>query len=346
MTKKKKSTIKRTFKNLVLLIIIFIIIAIVSLFVAPSEEVFEKEQASISTVQIASLEMPKAIEKEQIIKHDGYTLSYNEEYEQASYVTYKLTQNELYGPAERKDNFKEDPNVITKSASLSDYRKSGYDRGHLCPAADQKESENAMSESFYMSNMSPQEPQFNRGIWADLEGIVRNFADNNHLIYVTTGAVLTDGPYKTIGENEVAVPNYYYKVILDYTQPEIKGIGFILPNKKGEKEIVDYALSINDVEEITNIDFFTNLPDSQEEKIEDVYDIKKWEFEEFYASKGKGSFNENYDYTNITTAPTPQGFTKILKDGSMYVLVEIRKETIKLLEQILPREALNYIGIN
>ncbi|MGD1821443.1 MAG: DNA/RNA non-specific endonuclease [Pleomorphochaeta sp.] len=344
MAKKKKSSAKRTLKNIITLIIVFIIISIISLFVAPTEEEWI-EQQSYSIEIIDNLEMPYPIEGEQIVEHDGYTLSYNEEYEQASYVTYKLTQNELYGPAERKDNFREDPSIKGGSASLDDYKKSGYDRGHLCPAADQKESENAMSESFFMSNMSPQSPQFNRGIWADLEGYIRNFADNNYEIYVTTGPVLTDGPYETIGENKVAIPKYYYKAILDYTEPEIKAIGFILPNKKGEKDIVDYATSIDKIEEITQIDFFTNLPNEIEDKIESSYNIKDWEMKEFYASNGEGSFNEDLESTNKTTNSTPQGFSEILKEGSMYILVELRKETIKLLNQFVSSETLASLGL-
>ncbi len=343
---KKKSSLKRTIKNLLLLILLFLILSIISLFVAPSEEQWQEEQTiSLQVESIDNLEMPKPIEGEQIIQHDGYTLSYNEEYEQASYVAYKLTQNELYGPYERKDNFREDPLVKTGSASLDDYKGSGYDRGHLCPAADQKESENAMSESFYMSNMSPQAPDFNRRIWADLEGCVRTFADNNLEIYVTTGPVLTDGPYKTIGENEVAVPNYYYKVILDYTNPEIKAIGFVLPNEKADKSLEEYALSVDEVEKITNIDFFVNLPDDVERELESTYDVRQWEFSEFLASQGKGSFDGSAVQSNVTTNPTPQGFTTILKEGSMYILVQIREETLNILEEFIPKKTLSSLGL-
>ncbi|MCY1151199.1 MAG: DNA/RNA non-specific endonuclease [Sphaerochaetaceae bacterium] len=343
---KKKSSLKRTIKNLFILILLFLILSIISLFVAPSEEEWqEKQTISLQVESIDKLELPAPIEGEQIIQHDGYLLSYNEKYEQASYVAYKLTQNELYGPNERKDNFREDPLVKTGSASLNDYKGSGYDRGHLCPAADQKESENAMSESFYMSNMSPQAPDFNRRIWADLEGCVRTFADNNLEIYVTTGPVLTDGPYETIGENEVAVPNYYYKVILDYTNPEIKAIGFILPNKKAEKNLEEYATSVDEVEEITNIDFFVNLPDDIEEQLESKYDVRQWEFTEFLASQGNGSFDGSAVQTNVTTNQSPQGFSTIFKEGSMYILVQIKKETLSLLEEFVPKETLTSLGI-
>ncbi len=344
MTKQKKNKISRLFKNLVKLIIILIIISIASLFIAPSEEEW-KNRESLKTSYIENLEMPAPIEGEQIINHVGYTLSYNEEYEQASYVAYKLTQNELYGPAQRKDNFKADPAVKTGSATLDDYKKSGYDRGHLCPAADQKESDSAMSDSFYMSNMSPQSPQFNRGIWADLEGTVRTFADNNHEIYVVTGPILSDGPYETIGKNKVAIPNYYYKVILDYKEPEIKAIGFILPNKKGEKDLEEYATNINHIESITNIDFFVNLPNDVEEVIENSFNINDWEFKEFYASNGKGSFNEDQGATATTTNEEPQGFVEILKEEGLNILVQIRKTTIDLIDDFIPSNILISLGI-
>lgn len=341
---KKKSKLKKSIKKILFLIIAFIILSISSLFLAPTEEEFQKTKESneIKTQIIDNLEMPKAIANEQIIYHTGFALSYNEKYEQPSYVAYKLTQNELYGPNERKNNFREDPNVNTGSATLNDYKKSGYDRGHLCPAADQKESKQAMSDSFFMSNMSPQAPDFNRGIWADLEATVRTFADNNKTIYVATGPILTDGPYKTIGNNKVAVPNYYYKVILDYTNPEIKSIAFILPNEKGNKSLQSYATTVNKVEKLTNIDFFTNLPDNQEEIIESSYDTSKWEFKEFLASSGKGSFDNEVDYTENTTT---NDISQKIKDATVYIFVQLRKETMKIVTTYIPKDFLKTVGI-
>lgn len=343
---KKKTALKKSIRNIIILVLILLIISVLSLYLAPSEEEWQESQSiSLEIDYIPNLHLPSPIEGEQVVHYDGFTLSYNEKYEQPSYVAYKLTQNELYGPHERKDNFREDPNIITGSANLADYRGSGYDRGHLIPAADQKESEKAMSDSFYMSNMSPQHPDFNRRIWAELESCVRTFADDNYEVYVATGPVLTDGPYETIGENEVAIPNYYYKVVLDYKEPEIKAIGFILPNKKGEKELEEYAVSVNKVEDITNIDFFVNLPDEIEEELESEYDINQWNFDRFLASQGKGSFDGSAVQTNVTTNPEPQGFAAILKEGSMYILVQIRKETLKVLNQFVPKEALKAIGL-
>jgi len=218
---------------------------------------------------------PKPISGEQIIDHFGYSLSYNEDHEQASWVFYELTDNEVLGSVKRKDQFRSDPNVKTGSASLSDYKGSGYDRGHLAPAGDMKWSSTAMSESFFMSNMSPQNPSFNRGIWKKLENKVRDWVINDQTIYVVTGGVLTDS-LNAIGENQVSVPNHYYKVVLDYTKPVIRGIGFILPNERSNLSLMNFAVSIDSVEIFTGIDFYYSLPDSIEDSIESIINLPAW----------------------------------------------------------------------
>ena len=143
---------------------------------------------SISQSQPLTLQqlLPSHTSNHQIIEHSAYILQYNEKYEHAEWVIYLLTQDRVADSFERTDNFRPDPKVITGSASLADYKGSGYDRGHLAPAADMKWSENVMSESFFMSNMSPQKPGFNRGIWKSLESIVRTWAIENNEIYIVT----------------------------------------------------------------------------------------------------------------------------------------------------------------
>ena len=224
-----------------------------------------------------NLELPKILKTDQIIHHSNYTLNYSEQHEQAEWVAYSLTSSQVYGSVGRTNDFRSDPNVKTGSASLPDYKGSGYDRGHLAPAGDMKSTYTAMSESFYMSNMSPQVPGFNRGIWKKLEGTVRNWAMDNKKVYITTGAVLT-ASYPTIGINKVSIPEFYYKVVLDYEQPEIKGIGFILPNQKSNKSLQSWAVSIDEVERFTGIDFFHTLPDDIEEQIESDAAVNKWSF--------------------------------------------------------------------
>lgn len=213
----------------------------------------------------------------QIIKHTYYAMSYNEKYEQPEWVAYELTKESIRKPnVKRSGNFRPDPKVRKASASKTDYRGSGYDRGHLVPAGDMAFNKKAMSETFFMSNMSPQIHNFNSGIWRQLEESVRDWAWDNKHLYVVTGPVLTRGILDEIGPNDVAVPEEYYKVILDYTQPSLKGIAFLMPNEVSTKPMMDYAVSIDEIEKITGIDFFTEIDDADEAKLESTFDVRAW----------------------------------------------------------------------
>tara|TARA_R110001592_G_scaffold23456_1_gene91931 strand:+ start:43989 stop:44933 length:945 start_codon:yes stop_codon:yes gene_type:complete len=203
----------------------------------------------------------------QLVHHQNYSLAYSEEHEQALWVFYELDRNETHAIAKRKDDFREDPMVRTGSASLADYRSSGYDRGHLAPAADMAFSEEAISESFYMSNMSPQEPSFNRGIWKNLEAQFREWAAADGSLYIVTGPVLVPGLAK-MGDNQVSIPNFYYKVALDFDADELGAIAFLLPNQKLDLELESFVVSIDSLESITGIDFFAGLDDDLEAKFE------------------------------------------------------------------------------
>ncbi len=226
----------------------------------------------------ASLEeaLPAHGPRDEIIAHTAYTLKYDEKYEQAAWVAYILTAERAAAKAPRKDNFRPDPNVPTGSATPDDYRGSGYDRGHLAPAADMKWSPRAQSESFYMSNISPQVPAFNQGIWNDLEEQVRRWADKNGELYIVTGPVLA-GNLPVIGAEDVAVPKYYYKVILDYHAPDFKAIGFIMPNEASDKPIAAYAVTVDSVQSFTGINFFPALPDSLERVVEGTLQPSQWQ---------------------------------------------------------------------
>jgi endonuclease G len=212
----------------------------------------------------------------QVVKHMAYALCYNEEYEQASWVAYRLTSGMCEkGGEERTDNFRADKEIKTGSATPDDYKKSGYDRGHLCPAGDMCWSEQSMSESFYMSNMSPQAPQFNRGIWKTLESDVRLWALRFGELYVVAGGVLKDS-LPVIGENKVAVPKLFYKIVLDVKSPQKKAIAFVMPNEGSKNSVFAYAVSIDSVERLTDIDFFPALPDSLENNLESHLNVDPW----------------------------------------------------------------------
>lgn len=220
--------------------------------------------------------LPKGVTGDQTVEHLGYTLSYDEETEQAEWVMYRITDKQLYqGKARRTDNFREDPSVTSGSATLEDYTRSGYDRGHLAPAADFKWSDSAMSSTFYFSNMSPQLPGFNRGIWKELEEKTRDQAKQDHELYVVTGPIFKNAT-TTIGPNEVTVPTHYFKVLLDIYPPEYKAIGYIFEHEKTKKPLRHFAVSIDSVESFTGIDLFPALPDSVETPLEADFNIHKW----------------------------------------------------------------------
>ena len=211
----------------------------------------------------------------EIVKHKYYTLSYNETHEQANWLHYKLNPSFLRGSTPRTNSFKPDPLVSTKSAQLSDYKGSGYDRGHLAPAADMKYNSLAMLESFYMSNISPQNPSFNRGIWRRLESLVRGWGQKFE-IYVSTAGVLGSNNLGAIGKNRVTIPSKFYKVI--YAPDKNIMIGFLLSNRKQSGNLSSYALSVDKIESITGIDFFSQLPDNIENELESKVLLKKWDF--------------------------------------------------------------------
>ena len=215
----------------------------------------------------------------EIVKHNYYSLSYNEYHEQANWVYYKLNNLMLLGTTKRTNNFRTDYNISSKSSSPSDYRGSGYDRGHLAPAGDMKINSRAMSESFLMSNISPQNPSFNRGGWKKLESLVRMWS-RNRASYVTTGGVLNSNSYRKIGKSKISVPTQFYKVI--FIPSENKMIAFLMPNQKIENSLKNYVVSVDHIEEITGIDFHHKLEDELEGKLESISNIEKWDFNLVY----------------------------------------------------------------
>ncbi|GAB3718507.1 hypothetical protein GCM10027592_61520 [Spirosoma flavus] len=213
--------------------------------------------------------LPLVKSGDEIIRHEGYTLRYMDQYKDASWVAYPLLDYETKGDADRKfEQFKPDPEVANGTAISSDYTRSGYDRGHLAPAADFKFSQRIMRETFYMSNITPQAPDFNRGIWSDLENQVRSWARRDHGLYVVTGPVLKSG-LPTIGKaNEVSVPEKFYKVLLYCNKPQIRMIGFLLDNEGSNKSIREFVVSVDLIEQLTGLDFFPKIPDDLERQLE------------------------------------------------------------------------------
>ena len=198
---------------------------------------------------------------------------------QAKWVAYNLTYGNTIGGAERSSKFSIDPSISPRTAVTTDYTKTGFDRGHLAPAGDMKFSAQAMAESFYMSNVSPQLPGFNRGIWKKLEEQFRSWAPSSHPVFIATGPVLTDPITAHIGQTcSISVPQRFYKVMLDTASP-MRAIAFVLPNASSTEPLSRFAMSIDEAEKITGLDFFPKLNDIQEAKIEKTLLLQQWQFD-------------------------------------------------------------------
>lgn len=213
----------------------------------------------------------------QVISHNYYTLSYNEDAEQAEWVAYELTKAQITQTHRKRPYFIQDKQIKTKSADYRNYKNSGYSKGHLCPAGDRKFSKVAFDETFLTSNISPQKLDFNAGVWNRLEQKVRYWVGKERHLYVITGGILNEN-LRTIGWEKVAVPNQFYKILLDYSQPEVKAIAFLVPSQESDLPLYKFVVSIDTIEKLTAIDFFSALPDTLETKLEASSDYKNWSF--------------------------------------------------------------------
>jgi endonuclease G len=231
--------------------------------------------ADATTIDDLALGLPS--QHDTIVHHLGYALGYREADEQAAWVLYCLSADEVLAKVgHRRDNFRPDPAVPTGSATLADYRGSGLDRGHLAPAADMAWSQEAMDESFFMSNMSPQPPAFNRGIWKELEDQVRSFAVAAGELWVTTGPLLEEG-LPRIGASGVSVPRAFYKVLL-VLEPRPRELAFLLPADAGPAPLERFVLTVDELERRSGLDFYPALPDSLERRLEATVSTRGWDF--------------------------------------------------------------------
>lgn len=213
----------------------------------------------------------------QIVHHNGYSLSYSEPHEQAEWVAYELKKAHLSNANFKRPYFEIDPAVKTKAAHWRNYKKSGYDRGHLCPAGDRKYSRAAHDETFLTSNISPQKHSFNAGVWNRLEQKTRYWARKYDGVFVVSGGVLK-GQMKTIGSEKVAVPNQFYKIIIDNNSGNTKMLAFLLDHQASNKPLYTFVVSVDKIEALTGIDFFHELEDEKERVLEASSNYKMWSF--------------------------------------------------------------------
>lgn len=227
---------------------------------------------SSKDLEIPTLLTPR---QQQIIRHTGYTVSYNKDTKLPNWVSYELTRAETKGKEKRSNRFIADPLVKGAIATNADYTRSGYDKGHMAPAADMKWSPVAMNESFYFSNMCPQHPQLNRRGWKKLEDKIRDWAVADSAIIIICGPVIKKQP-KTIGKNKVVVPQQFFKVILSPFVKPMRAIGFLFNNEQSVDPLSAYVVTVDSIERLTNMDFFSLLPDELENMIEAEANYFQW----------------------------------------------------------------------
>lgn len=212
-----------------------------------------------------------------IIRHKHFFLSYSEEHEQAEWAAYYLTADSKSQHHLERPYFKQDPLVDTDSAHWKNYKDTGYDKGHLVPAADMKFSEEAYQETFLTSNVAPQNRAFNAGVWNRLEQKIRYWADKYSALFIVTGSILHDNLI-TIDEEEVSVPDYFFKIVVRVQNEGLVMIPFLVPNKKSDAPLYTFAMTIDVIEQITGIDFNHKLSEKIEEKIQKEMSYKEWSF--------------------------------------------------------------------
>lgn len=277
---KKKSRSNYKLGCIIILIVLIPILYGVYLYCQQIDNTKKEEPQANVSLQIPSgkeLEIPISLtpRQEQIIHHTGYTVSYNKDLKLPNWVSYELTRKETKGKEKRNDRFIADPLVTGSIATNADYTRSGYDKGHMAPAADMKWSPQAMKESFYFSNMCPQHPQLNRRGWKNLEEKIRDWAIADSAIIIICGPIVAKQP-KTIGKNKVVVPQQFFKVVLSPFVNPMRAIGFLFNNKQAVEPLSTYVVTIDSIERLTNMDFFASLPDEIENKIEAEANYFQW----------------------------------------------------------------------
>ena len=255
-------------KNIIKILSLFLILSFCNCSTVPNE-------ATGLEIPINSADVPEII-----LERKGYTVSFNPELNTPNWVAWKLTSERLTENESRSRHFYPDPDIPNGNAvETKDYSNSGWDRGHMCPAADNKWDRQAMKESFYMTNICPQHHNLNRGDWKELEDKSRYWVNEFGPIYIACGPIFYNNtnPVYIGNEHKIRVPEAFFKVILaSVNTGNPKAIGFIYKNSTGNKKLDAYVNSIDQVERITGFDFFSNLPDNIENEIEHTYSLDLW----------------------------------------------------------------------
>ena len=274
----KRSRKKGVDKRVLLCCVVVLVIMVFADLLAKNKDNLEAttttEYVDASIRSLEKVKIPE--EQDEILKdYTGFTVSFNPRHRIPNYVAWDLTRDKANGQEPRKSDFHPDADVYG-CPSLSDYRNSGFDRGHMAPAADMKWSPQAMYDSHALTNMCPQDNSINTGRWNSIEKLERKWALRDSVLVIVAGPVLTDVLPRSIGKN-VSVPERFFKVMLaPYANPP-RAIGFIVPNHPTSDGIQQMAVSVDEVEAITGYDFFAELPDEIENIIESECNFNLWQ---------------------------------------------------------------------
>lgn len=211
------------------------------------------------------LECPAIRSGEIIIRHAGHTLSYNPETMLPNWVAYELKATDMEGDAVRRPNFSPDPDPQLKGFELAQhwhYTNSGWVRGHMVPAGDLKYSQEAMTASFYTTNVCPMNMRFNNSIWKRTEEVCRRWANEYGHIYIVTGPIIGENRNGKVGESNIVIPDAFFKAVLIPKQGTYLSIGFQMDNaEETAGKLRDFTCTVEDIEAVTGLKLFPYLID-------------------------------------------------------------------------------------
>ena len=236
------------------------------------------EYRSTGNQALLDVKLPQRLDN-QTVRYKAITVYYNKHYRVPNCVAYELTNTQVSmadaPDAQKRDNFQfnRDPQV-QGCPDWWEYKETGYDRGHMAPAMDMRWDKTAMEQCFLMTNICPQDHELNDGEWRHMEEAIHTWARSARRLVIFTGPVL-EGNMKKMGKKgNIAVPTQYYKVL--YAPEQDRAIAFLFRNEKARNSWTNYAVTIDEVERLTGINFLASLPDDSETVVESRQNIRDW----------------------------------------------------------------------
>jgi len=212
---------------------------------------------------------------DQLLCRDGYALGYNFSRRSADWVAYRLTPGiHDDGNVDRQDDFREDEDLPFEFRTTpNDYEEPVFDQGHLAPSESLDDTIAMNSQTFLMSNMTPQRPRFNRNGWRGLENRERKWASARGEVFVYIGPIY-EGQVEFIGDR-VPVPSHFFKVV--YDPEENEAIAFLIPHQDFlTAELNDFLVSVDEVEQRSGLNLLSALPNATENAVESTVQPAQW----------------------------------------------------------------------